>query len=139
MNYTEQQFEMLYEIEQTCFPAEWSREMFRAELENPLAEFVAAQCGGGFSGFALGHIAADEGELYQIGVLPQYRGRGIAAGLLAQLHERLRQRGAAQCFLEVRSRNAAAIALYERCGYEKISVRRGYYGDDDALIYRISL
>lgn len=38
--------------------------------------------------------------------------------------------------LEVRSRNAGAIALYEKSGYEKIALRRNYYPDDDAVIYR---
>ena len=38
--------------------------------------------------------------------------------------------------LEVRVSNAAAIALYERLGFEARGVRRGYYTDnrEDALI-----
>ena len=51
----------------------------------------------------------------------------------------MKSRGAACCFLEVRSRNSAAIALYEKAGYEYISTRRNYYPDDDAAIYRIAL
>ena len=48
----------------------------------------------------------------------------------------MREKGAAVCFLEVRSRNVSAIALYEKCGYERISVRKKYYPDDDAVIMR---
>ena len=56
-----------------------------------------------------------------------------------RLHGEMKSRGAACCFLEVRSRNSAAIALYEKAGYEYISTRRNYYPDDDAAIYRIAL
>jgi hypothetical protein len=40
--------------------------------------------------------------------------------------------------LEVRADNAGAIALYERFGFERISVRRGYYpGGVDAWVMRL--
>ncbi|MCM1165521.1 MAG: ribosomal protein S18-alanine N-acetyltransferase [Lachnospiraceae bacterium] len=131
--------EELFAIERECFGGAWTREMLREELENPLS-VAATHCEGGrLAAFALGRVAADEGELFQIGTLGEFCRRGIAEGLLGELHEKMRGRGAAVCFLEVRSRNAAAIALYEKCGYERISVRKGYYPDDDAVIMRKDL
>jgi ribosomal-protein-alanine N-acetyltransferase len=57
-----------------------------------------------------------------------------------ELLSRLREMGVKQVFLEVRDNNAPAIALYEKTGFEKISVRRDYYGTgSDALIYKIEL
>lgn len=123
-------------VERACFGDSWTDKMLFNELDNPLSVLVTEQRSERIVGFALGRVAADEGELYQIGVLPEYRKQHIAAAMLNRLHCLMRARGAAQCFLEVRSRNAAAIALYEKNGYEKISVRRGYYNDDDAVIYR---
>jgi ribosomal-protein-alanine N-acetyltransferase len=45
--------------------------------------------------------------------------------------------------LEVRPSNEAAIRLYQRYGFERIGVRRGYYptegGREDAIVMRISL
>ena len=45
--------------------------------------------------------------------------------------------------LEVRPSNAAALRLYERYGFERIGVRRGYYpahgGREDAIVMRITL
>ena len=36
--------------------------------------------------------------------------------------------------LEVRDTNIAARRLYERVGFKKISIRRGYYDGEDAII-----
>jgi [ribosomal protein S18]-alanine N-acetyltransferase len=45
--------------------------------------------------------------------------------------------------LEVRPTNEAALRLYQRYGFERIGVRRGYYpahgGREDAIVMRISL
>lgn len=126
-------------VEQSCFHGSWTRDMLKEEIENPLSVLVQDERDGVITGFALGRVVADEGELYQIGVLSEYRRMHIGEALLTALHEKMREKGAVCCFLEVRSRNAAAIALYERDGYQRISVRKGYYGDDDAVIYRKEL
>ena len=136
MTLTDEQFGQLYELEQTCFHGSWTEETLAAEVNSPLSVLVTSQQGRKIVGFALGRVVVDEGELYQIGVLPELRRQGIAERLLTELHERMRERGAVCCFLEVRSRNSGAIALYQKLGYSQISVRRGYYGDDDALIFQ---
>ena len=105
-------------------------------INSPLKILVTEERGGIVAGFALGRVAADEAELFQIATLPEFRRQGIAERLLTELHSKMQERGAVCCFLEVRSRNAGAIALYEKSGYEKIALRRNYYPDDDAAIYR---
>ena len=136
MTLTDEEFRQLFEVEQVCFRGSWTRETLAAEVNNPLSVFVKAQRDGKIVGFALGRVVVDEGELYQIGVLPEFRRQGIAEELLEELHRQMRERSAVCCFLEVRSRNYGAIASYEKSGYVQISVRRGYYGDDDALIFQ---
>ena len=134
-----EEFEELYALEQACFGGSWTMEMLRAELENPLTLLVCEHVSEKLAAFALGRVAADEAELFQIGTSPEFRGRGLAKSLLKRLHGKMREKGAAVCFLEVRSRNAAAIGLYEKMGYERISVRRGYYPDDDAIVMKRDL
>lgn len=136
MTLTEEQLSQLDTVEQTCFHGSWTREMLLEEINSPLSVLVTEQREGKIIGFALGRVIADEAELYRIGVLPEFRREHIGQALLGCLHDKMKERGAACCFLEVRSRNAPAIALYKRSGYERISVRRGYYGDDDAVIFR---
>ena len=48
----------------------------------------------------------------------------------------MRGRGLETTFLEVRSKNAPALALYRAYGFEEVGVRKGYYKnpDDDAII-----
>lgn len=128
--------ERLFLLEQLCFGEDWTRDTFFRELESPLSCCEVSRSGGEICAFALGKLAADEAELYQICVHPDLRRRGIAAELLMRFLGSMKARGAAVCFLEVRSRNAPAIALYKSCGFEQISVRKNYYGDDDAVIMR---
>lgn len=132
-------FDELYELEQVCFGGAWTREMLAGELDDPHTLLVYEHFDGKLAAFAFGRVVVDEGELFQIGTRPEYRGRGLAKSLLERLHENMRKNGAVMCFLEVRSRNAAAISLYEKAGYERISVRRDYYPDDDAIVMRKEL
>ncbi len=139
MKPTDEIFARLNEIEQECFCGSWTAETFLSELNSPLNILCTDERSGKITGFALGRIAADEAELFQIAVLPTFRRQGIALKLMRGLHAEMKRRGAAACFLEVRSRNSAAIALYEKIGYEYLARRKNYYPDDDALIYKILL
>ncbi|MEO7132176.1 MAG: GNAT family N-acetyltransferase, partial [Dermatophilaceae bacterium] len=69
---------------------------------------------------------------------PACQGRGIGRLLLDTLIGRAADHGVEAIMLEVRADNAAARNLYERNGFDVISVRRRYYqpGDVDALILR---
>lgn len=139
MKPTDDQSAQINAIEQECFHGSWTAETLLSELNSPLNILVTEERGGAIAGFALGRVAADEAELFRIATLPEFRRQGIAGRLLDRLHAGMRERGAACCFLEVRSRNAGAIALYEKSGYERIALRKNYYPDDDAVIYRRSL
>ena len=86
--------------------------------------------------YVLGRLIAPEGEIYRIAVDEKYRGRGIGYRLLSYALKSERGRGLETVFLEVRSKNASAIALYSSYGFRKMGVRRGYYKnpDDDAIV-----
>lgn len=78
-----------------------------------------------------------EGDISNVAVHEKYRKQNIATSLL----EILMSFGKTHCditafTLEVRSRNAPAIRLYEKLGFVTEGVRRNYYDKpkDDALI-----
>ena len=86
--------------------------------------------------YIIGRIIAPEAEIYRIATHPDYRGRGIAYRLLDYAVKTERGRGLERLFLEVRSKNLAALSLYRAYGFEKIGIRKNYYKnpDDDALV-----
>lgn len=123
--------EFITYAESVCFEKPWSRQEIGAAVES---EYGIGVVHDGV-GYALGTISYDEAELYRIAVLPEKRGIGEGSALLKEFIERCAERGASKIFLEVRSLNVHAIKLYEQVGFRRISVRQGYYGDDDAFIY----
>ena len=57
------------------------------------------------------------GEIESLGVLPEYRGRGLGTRLLRELEDRLREQGVTDLVLGVLPGNTDARRLYERLGY----------------------
>ena len=86
-----------------------------------------------YCGFALARAVADETELLMLAVDPAERNRGYGRKLLADMIALAR----AECtfmILEVRDSNAAALALYEKAGFQKIGRRPNYYRGSTGLI-----
>lgn len=71
--------------------------------------------------------AADEVEILNIAVAPQWRRAGLGSRLLKHALEEARAEGAQRVFLEVRESNRAAIALYMRHGFQAAGRRENYY------------
>lgn len=128
----------IYCVEQSCFSNPWTEKMLESELESALSVLLTEEREGKTVGYALGRVVADEAELLKICVVAEWRNRGIAEKMLSGLLEKMREKGAAACFLEVRSKNSPAISLYEKLGFEKIALRKDYYPDDDAVVMKLS-
>ena len=73
-----------------------------------------------------------EYEIHTIGVDPAYQGQGIGRRLLSEL---LEYAAGGAVFLEVRTDNEAAIALYESVGFVNVGLRRRYYRASGADAY----
>ena len=67
-----------------------------------------------------------EAEVHTIGVDPAHQGRGIGRALLRALLD-VADAAHATVFLEVRTDNAAAQALYASEGFAVVGLRRRYY------------
>lgn len=78
-------------------------------------------------GFAVARVAADEAELLSLGVADEFRRRGVASILLAEVMRRAAALGARQLFLEVAEDNHAARTLYAAEGFASVGRRLGYY------------
>ena len=69
----------------------------------------------------LGFCAIKAGELYQLFVSPEARGRGIAAALLADGEARLAAAGHARAFLTCAIGNERAARFYEKSGWHNVA------------------
>lgn len=114
----------------------WPAAAFQGALRAGHNHYVGAHLEGTLVGYAgisrLGRREPFEYEVHTIGVDPVYQGQGIGRVLLAEL---LRFAGSGEVFLEVRTDNAPAIALYESVGFVNVGLRKRYYRVSGADAY----
>jgi ribosomal-protein-alanine N-acetyltransferase len=125
------------DVEQQCFTTPWSRYAFTCELrDNQFSHYIVARDGGRIIGYGGIWIVLDEAHVTNVGIIPEYRGRGIGETLMRTLIEIAKSHGAKKMTLEVRKSNYIAQNLYSKLGFEPRGIRRGYYIDDkeDAVI-----
>jgi ribosomal-protein-alanine N-acetyltransferase len=91
---------------------------------------LKAVCDGEMVGFVAGDIKRSErlAWIATIGVLPEYRTRGIGAALLRACEAQV---DVPVIRLVVRPSNQSAIRLYERFGYASMGRWRKYYSDGE--------
>lgn len=127
-------------IERDLFPDAWSDETFWAELAGvpETRYYVVADSGDEVVGYAGMFFGGDQADVQTLAVAADHQGNGLGGELLEELLVEAARRGCRDVLLEVRADNIAAQRLYEKKGFERISVRRGYYqpGAVDGLVLR---
>lgn len=121
----------LTEIEKACNLPSWGERQitFGALEDDKIVGFISAD------------YVLDECTIFNIGVLPEHRRKGLGKLLIDELISEAKKRDFAFITLEVRSENIPAYKLYEKAGFTLCGKRKGYYKnpDDDALIYTLNL
>lgn len=106
-------------------------------LARPAGQTWAISGPEGVKGVVWYSVVEDEAEIIDIRVAQHHRRRGLGELLLAQSLEKLRLLKIRSVFLEVKSSNDGALALYTKLGFEIIGRRHNYYetpsGREDAL------
>ncbi len=124
-------------IERACYPTPWTAAHFRHEIEShPFASCWAAERDGKLVAYACTWIVDGALHINNIATDPAWRRRGYAARLLRAVLADAAARGCDRATLEVRPSNEPAKKLYERLGFRREGMRRGYYVDtaEDALL-----
>lgn len=122
-------FEELSALDKLCVGAEgWSAESFRSETEKTDGFVLYIEENGAVAALLCGYHAVGEGDITSVAVNPEYRRRGLALRLMERFEELLPD-DTESIFLEVRGSNSPALALYEKCGFSRIAVRRNFYTD----------
>ncbi|HEX7976180.1 MAG TPA: GNAT family N-acetyltransferase [Anaerolineales bacterium] len=125
----------LRHIEQVCFPKDaWPLWDLIGVLTLPNVVRLKAMVDGQMAGFIAGDIRTSQHMAWiaTVGVLPEYRGRGIGEALMRACEGSLT---VPTVRLNVRISNQPAIRLYLNLGYQKVGVWPGYYQDgEEALV-----
>ena len=124
-------------LERECFSDPWSESLLEDALFDEQASFIVAEDGeeGNILGYAGLHAVLDEGYIDNIAVAPEARRHRVASAQ-QDVFCRFGAVNLAFLTLEVRKSNTAAIALYEKHGFQQMGLRPGYYQHprEDAII-----
>ena len=134
---TEQWVPAVADLERRCFSEPWSEESLTDVLGRPEFRYLIACEGDKMLGYGGFYVAADEASITNIATEPEARGRGVAGTVIEAIIKEAAGMGAQTIYLEVRAGNEKAIRVYERCGFERLGVRKGFYDKpkEDAYIY----
>jgi ribosomal-protein-alanine N-acetyltransferase len=126
-------------------PAPLPGEAMSAPRPRALWGRPAAQAGGEtLIGYFVAMKGVDEVHLLNITVAPAFQGQGWAPLMLEALSGWSRGQNAQWLWLEVRASNLRALAIYERQGFRRVGVRKGYYpaeghAREDAVVMSLRL
>lgn len=122
-------FEELSALDRLCVGADgWSEGAFRSEAEKDNGIVLYIEGNGHIAALMSGYTAVGEADITSVAVSPEHRRKGLA-GRLIEAFESLLPEDTESIFLEVRESNSGAIALYEKYGFERLSVRKNFYTD----------
>lgn len=82
---------------------------------------------GRYIGVVMVRMRGQDAEIGSFGILPQYRGRGLAKYLLGSSLRILKQNGKMDACLDVSITNPQAMRLYKRFGFEETLHKQFYY------------
>ncbi len=123
---TEDDIPAVAEIERLCFSSPWSETALRQSLAREGAHFFVLCEDGTAVGYISGCCLYEDADIYDLAVHPSYRRHGYGRALLQAFLQHM-SGVAHRILLDVRASNAAAIALYESCGFSSLGIRRGFY------------
>lgn len=119
-------------IERASFSTVWPSDAFYNELStNKLAHYFVGLFEDRVVAYGGVWVIMEDSHVTTLAVDPQYRGRRFGEVLLLRLIDEAIERGAAWMTLEVRESNAVAQRLYRKYGFTTVTMRSGYYSDDN--------
>lgn len=126
--------EKIKDILQTDFDDFWNYNILKEELKAENSKYIVATIKDEIVGFAGIKIAYDQADIMNIVTRKDYRNKGIGTLLLNELISICKEFKANSIFLEVNEENKPAIKLYEKVGFESVSIRKNYYKDKNGIV-----
>lgn len=129
--------EQVLEIERAAYDFPWSANVFAECLK---AGYVCRACfnDNTMVGYGIMSMGGGECHIMNLCVHPLRHGNGYGSLLMSDLLKIAGRSNAHMAFLEVRTSNRRAHALYQYLGFNEIGVRKNYYparrGREDAYV-----
>ena len=126
--------QFIAEIERSCFSTPWTVEQIISSEDT--TAFFLAKDGEKVIGYGGMYTVLDEGYVTNIGVLPEYRRKGIGSKIVKELINFSIEKSLSFITLEVRVSNVAAIELYKTFEFNEVGRRKNFYRNptEDAFI-----
>lgn len=119
-------------IERASFATVWPSDAFYNELStNKLAHYFVGRLHERIVAYGGIWVILEDSHVTTLAVDPEYRARRFGELLLLRLIDEAIERGAAWMTLEVRESNTVAQRLYRKYGFTTVTMRTGYYSDDN--------
>lgn len=132
----------IMQIEPQIYSHPWTRGNFLDSLNSGYSAWVL-QKNDEIIGYSLLMMIMDEAHLLNLSISKDYQKQGLGRYLLEYMMQMARNHHALNMFLEVRTSNISAIALYENVGFNEMAIRRNYYpaksGREDAILMGMAL
>ncbi|WP_407371093.1 ribosomal protein S18-alanine N-acetyltransferase [Carnobacterium sp.] len=133
----------LFQLAESSYPngSPWPIESYKSELAGSQNKYGIALQNAEKVGFIGYTQLFDEVEITTFGILKPFKNQGIGQSFLRAFIKQVKSEDIKTVFLEVREQNKAAIAVYEKVGFEMIALRKNYYHDpvDHALIMQLKI
>ena len=123
-------------MEEEYFSEPWSEKAFEDALDKKEYLYMVAAEGQEVVAYCGMYQVLDEGNITQVAVRSDMRGRGLARKLLQDFMQKGQEKGVGAYTLEVRVSNQGAVRVYESCGFVTECVRKDFYAapKEDAFI-----
>lgn len=123
-----------FELDKKIFLDNYSLQMIN---DDSLKELFFLKKDEELIGFIYLHGDDFEKEIYKIGIIQEYQGKGLGKYFLEEV---IKLSKTSRLLLEVNSTNKNAIKLYESCNFKKYYIRKKYYSDgNDAILMELKL
>ena len=96
--------------------------------------FITARYGSRIVGFVMGKVLDMKVRILLFAVQPEFRKRGVGAGLLRQFEQEVAALDVVKIILEVRASNARAIKFYRFHGFVESGFVPGFYSSGEGAV-----
>ncbi len=154
---TVEQLPEIVELDVNCLGGMWTMKGYQQEIDNPNSTLLvltiptkSASTPPSLEDFPTEKIIGigcywailEEAHITMLAVQPDYQSKGLGQLLLYNLLSDAAKKNLERATLEVRESNFIALSLYEKFGFKRAGIRKGYYqktGENAVILWRSGL